>query len=453
MVERFPFGKAPFWLLLVALLSTVLVLATQRFGEGPKPDLVLATFAANHVEAYQDIVPRFERKHGVKVMIQLVHQRALQTRLQNALLAGTPVPDLVELLGGDISFFTRGPLKDVGFVDFTERLEREGLRKRLVESRLSLWSSRGHVFALPHDVHPVMLAYRADLLSEAGVDPASIETWSDFVALRSKLVKDLNGDGVIDRYLIDLPIGEAWGLEILLLQQGVSLFDADGNVRMDQPKTVETIAWYVRAVEGKARIATQCGWGQPLYQAMKDGLALFYIAPDWRTRSFEMEAPHIAKLFRLMPLPAWRKGERRTSVWGGSGLAITKQTKHPELAWELAKMLYFEPSQLGRRFQFTNIIPPLQDSWRLPEFAKENDFYGGQQIGLLYAGLAPQVPADWSTPFKTRAQDRLNDVFLRALEHYRAHGDAGLEDAIRSELRRVTAEVERYIGRFVLAKR
>jgi arabinosaccharide transport system substrate-binding protein len=264
MVERFPFGKAPFWLLLVALLTTVLVFVTQRLGGGRQPDLVLATFAANHVEAYQDILPAFERKHGVKVSIQLVHQRALQTRLQNALLAGTPVPDLVELLAGDIAFFTRGPLADVGLVDFTERLEKEGLRGRLVESRLSLWSSRGHVFALPHDVHPVMLAYRADLLAQAGVDPESIETWDDFVALRPKLMKDLNGDGVIDRYLIDLPIGEAWGLEILLLQQGVSLFDAEGNLQMDQPKTVETIAWYVRAVEGKDRIATPCGWGQPL---------------------------------------------------------------------------------------------------------------------------------------------------------------------------------------------
>jgi arabinosaccharide transport system substrate-binding protein len=453
MVERFPFGKAPFWLLLVALFSTVLVFATQRLGAGPQPDLVLATFAANHVEAYQDILPAFERKHGVKVSIQLVHQRALQTRLQNALLAGTPVPDLVELLGGDIQYFTRGPLKDVGLVDFTERLEREGLRGRLVESRLSLWSSRGHVFALPHDVHPVMLAYRADLLAEAGVDPTSIETWDDFVALRPKVMKDLNGDGVIDRYLIDLPIGEAWGLEILLLQQGVSLFDAEGNLQMDQPRTVETIAWYVRAVEGKDRIATQCGWGQPLYRAMKDGLALFYMAPDWRTRSFEMEAPNLANLFKLMPLPAWRKGERRTSVWGGSGLAITKQTKRPELAWELAKTLYFDTTQLGRRFQFTNIIPPLKDSWSLPEFAEKNDFYQGQQIGLLYAGLASDAPADWSTPYKTRSADRLGDVFLRALEHYRAHGNAGLEDTIRLELKRVAVDIQRYMGRFVLAKR
>jgi arabinosaccharide transport system substrate-binding protein len=186
---------------------------------------------------------------------------------------------------------------------------------------------------------------------------------------------------------------------------------------------------------------------------MRDGLALFYIAPDWRTRSLEMEAPNVAKLFKLMPLPAWKKGERRTSVWGGSGLAITKQTKRPELAWELAKSLYFEPSELGKRFSFTNIIPPLKDSWSLPEFHQENEFYQGQKLGLLYASLAPEAPADWSTPYKTRAQDRLGDVFLRALEHYRAHGNAGLEDTIRRELERVTRDLERYMGRFVLAKR
>jgi arabinosaccharide transport system substrate-binding protein len=221
---------------------------------------------------------------------------------------------------------------------------------------------------------------------------------------------------------------------------------------MNQPKTVETITWYVRAVEGKNRIATQCGWGQSLYKAMRDGLAVFFIAPDWRTYAIEMEAPNLGNLFKVMPLPAWKKGGRRTSVWGGSGLAITKATKRPELAWELAKTLYFDPAQLGRRFQFTNIIPPLKDSWSLPEFNTPSEFYRGQRLGLSYAALAPTAPADWSTPYKTRAADKLADVFLRGLEHYRAHGNAGLEETIQRELVRVTADLERYMGRFVLAR-
>jgi arabinosaccharide transport system substrate-binding protein len=452
MMDRFPYGRAPLWLTLIALASTVLVVVTQGFGAAKKADLVLATFAENHMVAYRQAAEVFEKRRGVRVSVELVHSRALQTRLQNAMLAHTEVPDLVELLAGDIAYFTRGPLADVGLVDMTERLTREGLRDQLVKSRLSLWSSRGHEFALPHDVHPVMLVYRADILENLGIDPNAIETWDDFVALRSKVVKDLDGDGVIDRYLIDLPIGEAWGVNILLLQRGVSLFDEHGKVTMNQEATVEVIDWFVHQVAGKDRIAVQCGWGQSLMKAMKDGLALFYIAPDWRTGSMELEAPNLRGLFKVMPMPAWKKGERRTSTWGGSGLAITKSTKDVELAWDFAKLLYFDRTELGRRYHHTNILPPLKDSWTLPELAEPKPFFRGQQIGLAYAAVAPDVPEDWTTPYKTKAEDRLNGVTLHAIQHFRAHGDAGLRELIRNELSVKAAEVEALVNRNVLAK-
>jgi arabinosaccharide transport system substrate-binding protein len=452
MIERFPYGRAPFWLLALAVVSGVLVVVTQGLGAARKPDLVLETFAPNHIVAYQEAAKIFERRRGVRVGIELVQERALQTRLQNAMLAHSAVPDLVELGVGDIAYFTRGPLSDVGLVDLTERLKNEHLEDRLVTTRLSLWSARGHAYALPHDVHPVMLAYRADILEKLGIDADSIQTWDDFAALRSKVVKDLDGDGVIDRYLIDLPIGEAWGVEILLLQQGVSLFDEHGKVTMNQPVTVNTIFWYVHQVEGKDRIATQCGWGQPLMKAMKDGLALFYIAPDWRTHAIEMEAPNVRGLFKVMPLPAWTPGGRRTSTWGGSGLALTKDQKNVELAWDFAKLLYFDREELGRRYRYTNILPPLKDSWSLPEMQEPSPFFRGQRIGMAYAALAPDVPADWSTPYKVRAEDRLNGVTLKAIEHFRAHGDAGLRELIERELAAKHAEVEELARRNVLDK-
>jgi arabinosaccharide transport system substrate-binding protein len=187
-------------------------------------------------------------------------------------------------------------------------------------------------------------------------------------------------------------------------------------------------------------------------KAMKDGLALFYIAPDWRTGSIELEAPNLRGLFKVMPLPAWEKGGRRTSTWGGSGLAITKSTKDVELAWDFAKLLYFGRAELGRRYAHTNILPALKDSWTLPELAVPRPFFRGQQIGLAYAHVAPDVPEDWSTPYKTRAQDRLNGVTLRAIQHFRERGDAGLRQLIEHELAVKAAEVETLVNRNVLAK-
>jgi arabinosaccharide transport system substrate-binding protein len=451
--DRFPYGKAPFWLTVLAFVSTLLVVATRIKAHKEHADLTLAFFAPNHLPLYQRIVPEFERAHGVRVALDLVHQRALQTRLQNAMLAHTSVPDLVELPEDGLPFFTRGPLSDVGFLDLTARLSAEGYRQRLVESRLSIWSSRGHVFALPHDVHPVMLMYRADLVEKLGIDVDSLKTWDDFVAAGHKVVADFDGDGVFDRFMIDLPRSGAFGLTTLLRQRGVGLFDEQGRVTFNVPDTVDTMIWYLRQTHGPQRIAYECGWGQSLMKAMIDGLALFYIAPDWRTFVTQTDVPSLKGKMKIMPLPAWFPGGRRTSVWGGTGLAITKAGQHPELAWEFAKFLYFSPSELGFRFLQTNIIPPFKDAWALPEFQQKSAYFSGQPLGALYAALAPDTPAVWSNAYSSVADSKVNEAFLRAAAHYDAHGESGLREVIETELASAQAYVERVMARNVLARR
>ncbi len=56
-----------------------------------------------------------------------------------------------------------------------------------------------------------MLAYRKDLLDSLGVDASQLDTWDKFVEVGRRLSKDLNGDGIIDRYMIDLRYDGTWG--------------------------------------------------------------------------------------------------------------------------------------------------------------------------------------------------------------------------------------------------
>lgn len=449
---HFPYGKAPFWLLVTALVSGLLLIVTRRSPE-KRADMVLTTFTSLHSEAYQKVIPEFERAHGVHVSIQLVHQQGLTSRLQNALLAGTEVPDLVELLAGSMGYFTAGPLEDLGFTDLTARVEQEGLREKLVTSRLSLWSSRGHVFALPHDVHPLALMYRADLVEALGIHVEELETWSDFEKMGRAITRDLDGDGVVDRYALDLPMSGGDSLVALLLQRGVGLFDEQGRVTFDDPRATDVLAWYVRQTHGKARTATECGWGQPLLKAMNDGLALFYVAPDWRTYMTQTDLPNLRGKMKVMPLPAWEPGGRRTSVWGGTGLLITKASQHQELAWELAKFLYLNKPALGARFLATNIIPPFKEAWDLPEFHRPNPYFSGQPLGAIYAALAPSTPSVYGSPFYQLAFDKLGEALLRASAYYDAHGEAGLEREVQYELAQSADYVRRVAERRVLAAR
>ena len=451
MTEKFPFGKAPFWLLVLSVVSTLLLVATRRKQAAEKPDLIFATFAPPHLESYKRALPEFERKHGVKISLQLVTGRALETRLQNAMLAGTDVPDMVELNEGGLGFFTKGPLKDVGFVDLTERVAKENLRERMVESRFSLWSTRGRVFALPHDVHPVGLIYRADIVESLGIDVNQLDTWDAFVAAGQKVTRDNDGDGIVDRYMIDLPAGGGFVLTLLMLQRGGGLFDEQGKLSFNTNDTADVFLWHLRQYYGPKRIGYEAGWGQSMLKALTDGLVLFVFAPDWRTFTMQDEVPNLSGKMKVMPMPAWEKGGRRTSTWGGTGLAITRACKRPDLAWDFAKHLYLDKKALGERFAQTNIIPPLKGAWDLPEFKQPNPYYMGQPIGSIYASLAPTVPPVWSTPFKRAAENKLNEAYLRAVEHYKRHGEDGIVPFIKAQLDEAEAYLQKLIDRNVLA--
>ncbi|MGC4088341.1 MAG: extracellular solute-binding protein [Polyangiaceae bacterium] len=156
---------------------------------------------------------------------------------------------------------------------------------------------------------------------------------------------------------------------------------------------------------------------------------------------------------KLMPLPAWEPGGRRTSTWGGSGLGITRAGKQPDLAWEFAKFLYFDKAELGRRFLDTNIIPPFRDAWNLPEFKRKNPFYSNQELGTMYATLAPEAPPTWGTAYSGTAEGKLNEAFLRAANHFKSQGEAGLPELIRRELRLAEDYVNAVMARNVLASR
>jgi len=381
--------------------------------------------------------------------MQRVSDRALKSRLQSALLTGADVPDVVEIIEGSIGYFTRGPLKDVGFVDITKRLHDEGLYERMVESRYSLWSSRGHIFAVPHDVHPVCLCYRTDLAAELGIDVSALKTWDDFVAMGRRITKDLDGDGYPDRYAFDMPVNEVTVLRILALQRGGQLFDPEGRVVMDSDIVADTVVWYVRQSVGPKRIGYESGWGQSLAKAVTDGLVLFYVCPDWRTRQFELDVPHLHGRMGLIPLPAWEPGGRCTSTWGGTGLAITRACRNPELAWEFARFLYLDKEELGKRFRAMNIVTPLKDAWNMPEFNEPRPFFGGQAIGTLYAKLAPETPPYYMSPYTELANSKLLETYLNAAARYRSEGAEGLEEYVRRELKRNADYVRKIIARNV----
>jgi ABC-type glycerol-3-phosphate transport system substrate-binding protein len=459
LAEWFPFGKAPLIILLLVVCAGGWLMA-HRVDEG-RGDLSLWTFADIHYYAYLKAVPSFEAAHpGHGVDVQFVHLSAVTSRLRAAFWTDVHVPDMAEV---EISFagsFFIGPPQHVGFVDLTPRLQAEGLLDRMVKARFAPYTYRDHatgrdyIFGLPHDVHPVCLAYRRDIFEAEGVDVDAIRTWDDFVRVGRRLT--IPGR----RYMVDFPRAGGGPFEAMLYQRGGGFFDAEGRCIIDSPQAVETIAWYVPLVVGPGTIGKDPGWGQAWAKAIEDGYLLAWTCPDWRSKTAETQIPRMAGKMALMPLPAVRPGGPRTSSWGGTMLGITQAGKNHDLSWALAKHLYLNPDELAERFRELNILPALKDAWTHEAINEPRPYWSGQRIGTLYAQLAEDVPAQYSSPYVEVAKSRMNEVVSVCANWYEANGpregdddaavaarQAALETLARDRLKAAADEIRHLMTR------
>lgn len=373
--------------------------------------------------------------------MQIVALNAITKRLQAAFWSDVDVPDMVELESGTAGSFFRGPVEHIGFADLTQRVHQSGLWDKMVRARFAPYTNRGHIFGLPHDVHPVMIAYRRDIFEKEGVDVSAIKTWDDYIAVARKLVVPNK------RYMLELNQSDTSQLLLCLLQRGGGLFNAKGECTFDNEVGLQTMLWYVPLVAGPKKIASDLGGAQILTRAVEDGYFLGLMAPDWRSKVVENDIPRMRGKMALMPLPAVKAGGASTSTWGGTMLGITKASKRQDLAWELAQALYLNKQDLAGRFQETNILPAVRDAWKASAYSKPNPYYSNQPLGKLYAQLAPQVPARYSSAFIDTANIKMGEALVACVQRYNSSGDRGFESFCRAQLKESADEVRAMMKR------
>lgn len=432
LADLSPVGVAPPLLLLLAVVSGLLLLLDPVRQNSAS--LSMWVFAKTHRDAYADSLPQWETAHPQEHLdIRLVHGNAINQRLRSAFWSDAQVPDLVEVEISQAGSFFRGPESTIGFRDLKPWLIESGLWDRMVRSRFAPYTDDGHVYGIPHDVHPVMLAYRADLFEDLEIDPESLRTWDDFARVGRRITNTDSREGPL-RYLVSLTSTSSDDFEVLLFQRGGQYFDADGRVVMDDEMAVQTMLWYIPQVAGADRIAADAGNASTLTDNLKNGYVLALLCPDWRSKVLEKDAPGMSGKMKLMPLPAWEEGGRRTSTRGGTMLGITKRCENVDLAHAAAVHLYADEEQLAGRFRETNILPPLKTAWDSPVFDEPRPYWSGQPLGRLYVSLAEDVPPQYTSAYTQLAKAKLGQAITACAAYYEANGERGFESYVRAEL-------------------
>lgn len=428
----------PMAILLIAAISS----ATIAFWPKEKSEgLIFWTFAPHHARMYHPVIDRWnasaQSRDAEPIQLHVLSMGALNRRTQSGMWAKTPTSDLVEIEQPSVARFMAGPVEAVGFYDLTDRLREEGIYEQLNEPSFAPWSSRGSIFGLPHDVHPVLLCYRADLVEDAGIDVSEIETWEDFERLMKPLLTDLDGDGNSDRYPLGIWFTSARDIETLLLQAGGGTFNEQGQLIIASDANAHVIAQVVRWCVGPNRIAIDAPEFSPSGNELKlKGKVVAALMPDWLAGVWMNDLPGLEGKLKLMPLPAWEKGGRRTSVMGGTMIAIPKTTRDFESAWDFAKELYLSPDLAQQLFESNHIISPMVGLWDEPYYAAEEPYFSGQQSGLMYIDQAPHVPFRTSSPFHQVAMQQIMDA-ASALERYAEANDKHDVEALIPEAKRL----------------
>ena len=403
---------SPVWLVaLVTLAAGVAILARPAT---PRADQTVWTFAQTHADALRSpdadgLTPLdvYERRTGRSVAVRVLGVRAMDLRLTALSRAGDAdaLPDVAQLEVGQAAKYLDRTVADVPFRPLD-------VPAGVLASRLATWQRDGITFGLPVDVHPVALAYRADLWAEAGLDPTAAATWPALADLMRRYVAHHGGGGT---EVAALEFNRNGGDHLVLLLRQRDLDPA--TLDEADPRVIETVEFAAGLLaEGIAR-PTARGHGRWAAEFEAGDVGMLWLA-DWRAAYLVAGAPGLAGRVGLMPLPRFEASDAPTATWGGTAMFVPAAVAGPAAA-ELASFLAYDPSVLAARRRTTSVLPPLPGAW---EDDGEEDGYFTTPPRRVFADLAAVAPPAAMSTRAAVVTARLTRLLQRAAARLEARG-------------------------------
>ncbi|WP_199238309.1 extracellular solute-binding protein [Kribbella steppae] len=251
---------------------------------------------------------------------------------------------------------------------------------------------------------PGLLFYREDIVTQAGVDPASLTTY-DALLGAARTVRDKFPKARPIHLENDQFLAQLW-VDMFANQQGGAMVDAQGKLTIDSDPYRTTLTW-LDAVRSEG-LGTLAKYTQPTdLQTQDNGTQVFVPWAQWFVFAPQQLLKASKGKWRAMALPAWQAGGPRAGVMGGSSFVIPAKSKNPELAWRLYEHLVFSkegytavygPNDVypgGLNTSIPSYLPALDPD--TPLF-KPIDALGGQDLWKVAVEAGQQVPGGYTIP-------------------------------------------------------
>jgi len=353
------------WYSVIALALLTTVIGCGRRQHVIELELWIADFSPDgKTKALLDdrLIPRFEAEHpGVKVNTQYIPWTHLDEKLTIS-FAGGVAPDVfqvgAEYVGG---LAYRGMAEPLD-----ERVEKWGAKDDFFPASWNTCVYQGRAYGLPYLSAPRVLLYRKDLLRKAGFDQPP-DTWEQLAAAAQAMT--VRRGSVTDLAGMNLPV--SWQVFVeFLWENGGQVFNEEGTrSTLDRPEAVEALQFYCDLYHKYQVCPTAgmpvAGGGVPVFASKRAAMEIMNQFGIYNVRKY---APDLLPVVGIAPTP--RRKQRVISVYT-DWLAMSPQSKHKDLAWELMVFL-MEPDNLAAYNATLFFIPPRRSAVRAAGFMREN---------------------------------------------------------------------------------
>jgi multiple sugar transport system substrate-binding protein len=229
------------------------------------------------------------------------------------------------------------------------------------------------VYAIPQDVGPMMLYYRADEFDRLGLTVP--KTWDDFAAVAREIHQKSP-----KQFLTTFSSADPGWFVGLAQQAGAKWWSVNGDtwtVSINDAAT-QKVAKFWGDLVTEGAIDNKPMFTPAWNAALNDGTLLAWPSAVWAPGVLSGNAPDTAGKWKVAPLPQWNAGDAKTGSWGGSSTAVTSDSKHAAAAAKFAIWLNTNAEATQGLVTNGGIYPAATSAQSGPALASAPTFFSNQ---------------------------------------------------------------------------
>lgn len=405
---------------------------TNTFVDGGT-EMSFWTFQDQHVGFWTSMADLWNEKNPdkpINLTVTIGESHSLHSKLLVACQAGSGAPDMADIEIGYYGAF----LKDGYLLPINDAVE--PYKDDLVMSRVEMYGdNEGNWYGVDFHLGASVCYYNMDIMNEAGIDPATIVTWDDYVEA-GKVVLEKTGKPMCAVETADLFLPQ-----MMLLEKGVQYVDEDGNPNIATEEHAEVINYIREMINlGVCEVAPGGFFhSEEWYGHLNDGGVASLAMPLWYMGRFTDYCADLDGKMAIYPIPVWNEGDTREVLQGGTGTSVIKGTENEELAKEF--LAFAKCSKEGCTYEWDNLgFDPIRtELWEDSAITEnpENKFlkyFTTNPFDILKENgtdlTAPDISGSYSATYSTLVSTTYSNAFEMSFDQDAMELLQGEQDSI-----------------------